>query len=50
LNSYKEVLSELGIFIPDEMFLEVEADEEAKMGNKDVYHSIEDGAHRRVVA
>ena len=50
LNSYKEVLSELGIFIPDEMFLEVEADAEAKMGNKDVYHSIEDGTHRRVVA
>ncbi|MBQ4840015.1 hypothetical protein [Pseudoalteromonas luteoviolacea] len=49
LEPYKSKLDQLGIFVPVEMLLEVEADGAALMGNKDVHHSIENGTHRRIV-
>lgn len=47
IESYRVKLEQLGIFVPDEMLLEVEADGAARMGNKDVYHSIVNGTHHR---
>lgn len=49
LEPYRAKLEQLGIFVPVEMLMEIEADGAALMGNKDVYHSIENGTHRRIV-
>ncbi|OZC34936.1 hypothetical protein B9Q17_00095 [Marinobacter vinifirmus] len=49
LEPYRKRLNELGIFVPIEMIMEVEADGAARMGNKNVYHSIVNGTHRREV-
>lgn len=49
LEPYKAKLEQLGIFVPVEMLMEIEADGAALMGNKDVYHSIVNGTHQRVV-
>lgn len=50
LEQYRAKLEQLGIFVPAEMLMEIEADGAALMGNKDVYHSIVNGTHRRVVS
>lgn len=49
LKRYRIKLEQLGICAPEEMLLEVEADGAARMGNKDVYHSIVNGTHHRAV-
>lgn len=49
LEPYRAKLEQLGIFVPVEMLMEIEADGAALMGNKDVYHSIVNGTHQRVV-
>ncbi|HHF0534559.1 TPA: hypothetical protein ACPHXL_003520 [Vibrio alginolyticus] len=49
LEPYCAKLEQLGIFVPAEMLMEIEADGDALMGNKDVYHSIVNGTHRRIV-
>ncbi|WP_348700916.1 hypothetical protein [uncultured Limnobacter sp.] len=49
LEPYRERLNELGIFVPTEMLMEVETDGAARMGNKNVHHSIVNGTHCREV-
>lgn len=49
LSPYRARLEQLGIFVLDEMLMEIEADGAVLMGNKDVYHSIVNGTHRRIV-
>ena len=49
LEPYRIKLEQLGIFVPDEMLMEIEAEGAELMGNKDVHHSIVNGTHRRIV-
>ncbi len=50
LDRFIHVLNELGIFIPTEVIMEVAADGNAKINNKDVFHEINAGNHLRKVA
>lgn len=39
INYFRPVISELGINVPEQMFLDVEADQLSRVGNRDLDHT-----------